>query len=90
MGIFCPFLSDFLPFLCIYATKNRTFVNKNAVLVGRGGFEALPPSTALYFKGIHDCAPTMPQAHFSSNLYIFSVLLVLKIFNSPHADLEAV
>jgi hypothetical protein len=65
-------------------------MNKNTVLVGRGGFEALPPSTALYFKGIHDCAPTMPQAHFSSNLYIFSVLLVLKIFNSPHADLEAV
>jgi hypothetical protein len=56
----------------------------------RGGFEALPPSTALYFKGIHDCAPTMPQAHFSSNLYIFSVLLVLKIFNSPHAVLKAV
>jgi hypothetical protein len=39
MGIFCPFLSDFLPFLYIYATKNRTFMNKNAVLVGRGGFE---------------------------------------------------
>ena len=43
MGIFCPFLSDFLLFLCIYATKNRTFMNKNAVLVGRGGFE--PPKS---------------------------------------------
>ena len=39
MGIFCPFLSDFLLILCIYATKNRAFMNKNAVLVGRGGFE---------------------------------------------------
>ena len=45
--------------------KNRTFMNKNAVLVGRGGFEALPTYTALYFKGIHDYAPTMPQANFS-------------------------
>ena len=43
MGIFCLFLSDFLLFLCIYATKNRTFMNKNAVLVGRGGFE--PPKS---------------------------------------------
>ena len=43
MGIFCPFLSDFLLILCIYATKNRTFMNKNAVLVGRGGFE--PPKS---------------------------------------------
>ena len=57
MGVFCPFLNDFSPFLCVYATKNRTFMNKNAVLVGRGGFEALPTSTALYFKGIHDYAP---------------------------------
>ena len=77
----------------LYKTKHdfiHNFLHKSRVVVGRGGFEALPPSTALYFKGIHDCAPTMPQAHFSSNLYIFSVLLVLKIFNSPHADLEAV
>ncbi len=29
--------------LYIYATKNRTFMNKNAVLVGRGGFE--PPKS---------------------------------------------
>jgi len=40
---------------------------------GRGGCEALPTSTALYFKGIHDYAPTMPQANFSFILYIFSV-----------------
>ena len=40
MGIFCLFLSDFLLFLCIYTTKNRTFMNKNAVLVGRGELKA--------------------------------------------------
>ena len=43
MSVFCPFLNDFSPFLCIYATKNRIFMNKNAVLVGRGGFE--PPKS---------------------------------------------
>jgi hypothetical protein len=37
------------------------FLHKSRVLVGRGGFESLPPCTALYFKGIYDCAPTMPQ-----------------------------
>ena len=38
-----PQMGIFLPFLCIYAKKNRTFMNKNAVLVGRGGFEARRP-----------------------------------------------
>ena len=33
----------FLPFLCIYAKKKRIFMNKNAFLVGRGGFEAHHP-----------------------------------------------
>ena len=82
MSVFCPFLNDFSPFLCIYATKNRIFMNKNAVLVGRGGFEALPPFTVLYFKGIHDCAPTMPQANFPFILYIFSVSQYQKLLSS--------
>jgi hypothetical protein len=64
-------------------------MNKNAVLVGRGGFEALPTSTALYFKGIHDCAPTMPQTNFSFILCMFSVLLALKIFTLSYMELEA-
>ena len=51
----------------------HNFLHKSRVVVGRGGFEALPPFTALYFKGIYDCAPTMPQANFSFILYIFSV-----------------
>ena len=42
----------------------RIFLHKSRVVVGRGGFEALPTSTALYFKGIHDYAPTMPQVNF--------------------------
>ena len=48
--IFCLFLNNFRVFfginsskICVYATKNRTFMNKNAVLVGRGGFE--PPKS---------------------------------------------
>ena len=58
----------------LYKTKHdfiRNFLHKSRVVVGRGGFEALPTSTALYFKGIHDYAPTMPQANFSFILYIF-------------------
>ena len=51
-------------------------------LVGRGGFEALPTSTALYFKGIHDYAPTMPQANFSFILYIF--FSILRVKSSPY------
>ena len=50
MGVFCPFfaifqliLSCFLCKIFIYATKNRIFMNKNTVLVGRGGFE--PPKS---------------------------------------------
>ena len=64
-------------------------MNKNAVLVGRGGFEALPPSTALYFKGIHDCAPTMPQANFSFILYIFFQYSKSKILTLSRTGLEA-
>ena len=36
------------------------FLHKSRVLVGRGGFEALPPFTTLYFQGVQHCAPTMP------------------------------
>ena len=59
MGIFRPFLSDFLPSLCIYAKKNRTFMNKNAVLVGRGGFEPKGTPESLYFQGIQDYVATV-------------------------------
>ena len=51
-------------------------------ILGRGGFEALPTSTALYFKGIHDCAPTIPQANFSFILYIF--FSILRVKSSPY------
>ncbi|MBQ9714601.1 MAG: hypothetical protein IJV83_04710 [Clostridia bacterium] len=78
-GIFSAFFELVLSKLCVYVKKKRIFMNKNAFLVGRGGFEALPPFTALYFKGIHDCTPNMPQVNFSSNLYIFSVLLALNL-----------
>ena len=54
-------------------SKSIAFVPLIFHIIRRGGFEALPPSTTLYFKGIHDCAPTMPQANFSFILYIFSV-----------------
>ena len=62
----------------------RIFLHKSRVVVGRGGFEALPTSTALYFKGIHDYAPTMPQAIFSFILYIFQYPKSKIIFTLSH------
>ena len=50
MGVFCLFFGIFRLFftlilskIYIYATKKRIFMNKNAFLVGRGGFE--PPKS---------------------------------------------
>ena len=43
MSIFRPILRQFLRKIFIYATKKRIFINKNAFLVGRGGFE--PPKS---------------------------------------------
>ena len=43
MSIFRPILRQFLRKIFIYATKKRIFTNKNAFLVGRGGFE--PPKS---------------------------------------------
>ena len=60
----------------------HNFLHKSRVVVGRGGFEALPPFTALYFKGIQDCAPTIPQANFSFILYIF--FSILRVKSSPY------
>lgn len=54
----------------------------NFINLDRGGFKALPTSTALYFKGIHDYAPTMPQANFSFILYIF--FSILRVKSSPY------
>ena len=47
------------------------FLHKNSFLVGRGGFEARPPFTALYFKGIQDYVATVRQAFLNLILYIF-------------------
>ena len=63
-------------------SKSIAFVPLIFHIIRRGGFEALPPSTALYFKGIYDCAPTMPQANFSFILYIF--FSILRVKSSPY------
>ena len=39
-------------------------MNKNAVLVGRGGFEAKMSSVTLYFKGVQRHAPQTLQFTF--------------------------
>ena len=51
-------------------------MNKNAVLVGRGGFEAKLSSTALDFQGIQDYVTTMRQDFLKLILYIFSALFI--------------
>ena len=73
MGIFCPFLSDFLPILYIYATKNRIFMNKNAVLVGRGGFEPKrKPKKSLFFNAFSDYSPIFHQIIFALRSIFFN------------------
>jgi hypothetical protein len=62
MGVFLPFLSNFLLFLCIYAKKKRIFMNKNAFLVGRGGFEAHQSlSIPLFKRLLEPCPITVPR-----------------------------
>ena len=65
-------MSDFLLFLCIYATKNRTFMNKNAVLVGRGGFEPKRETrNPFIFKDFSDYNPQTTQSRIVHFCLIF-------------------
>ena len=57
-------------------------MNKNAVLVGRGGFEAKMFSTALYFKGIQRHAPQTLQVNFYSFNYHQSLFYGAQFNNS--------
>lgn len=71
-GIFSAFFELILSKLCVYAKKKRIFVNKNAFLVGRGGFEAKMPSVTLYFKGAQRHAPQTLQHIF---LFIYRLII---------------
>ena len=62
MCVLSPFLSIFKRFLCNYAKKKRIFMNKNAFLVGRGGFEPKRETrNPFIFKAFSDYNPPTTQ-----------------------------
>ena len=75
------------PFVFYTAKKDRRFAYPFLLVTRTGAFATAqrkrkafseayyPTAESLYFQGIQDCTPTMPQANFSFILCIFSALL---------------